>query len=164
MRSGQYDREVSMAEYARWHAMTEQAVGQLANIAPPELVRAKGRRRMLVMPGFALFHRAHVQRERKKTVSSLDELRKRQAEIDVELSELELAAKRGDLVSVEEFDRELVATLSRLRATMLNLPNRFAARTVGLDSLRQSQVVWDQAIREALKILATQDDTEQEVM
>jgi hypothetical protein len=159
MRPTQGEEEVSMTEAARRFALTLESVGQFANQAPADCVRTKGRRRLLIWPHFAVWYRQHLQRER-KAPSSFDELRKRQAEIDVEIGELELGGKRGDLVPITEFEEQLSQTVTQLRTTMLNLPNRFASRTVGLETLRQSQIVWDGAMREALKVLIDEHDKE----
>lgn len=148
---------VSMNEAARRLGLTPQAVGMLANQCPPDCLSVvKGGKKGLIWPHFPVWLRQHWQRER-KAPSTLDESRRRKLDAEAELAELEVAQRRGDLIDMAEAEKVYVRVLSRLRTTILNLPGRFASRTVGLESLMQSQVVWDKAMIEALKILSHDD-------
>jgi hypothetical protein len=158
-RAASTGREFTITQAAEAWGLTHKAVSDLANKCPAELVKARGARRMLMMPEFAVWYREWLQRDRKQA-PKIEDARARHENANAELMELRLDQAKGDLVPVTEFDEVLSQTLARLRSTLLNVPNRFAQRTVGLDTLKQSQVVWDGAIREVLKVLMDEPDEE----
>lgn len=154
------ERLVTQAEAAEFYDFSLTTMGEYASKAPPDCVRMKGRsrKRLLVFPNFPKWFRYYRDQQPPPT-TDLDELRQRRAKVDLEIAEMSAAKMRGELVSAEDFDQTVDALVDRVRGTLLNVPNRFATRTVGLDSLRQSQAVWDQAMREVLKTLSDGGDT-----
>ena len=148
------DTAVSMKEAGRRLGLTPQAVGMLARQCPADCVRIeRGKRDGLCWPQFPTWYRTYLQRERRPT-PRLDDARARKADAEAELAELKASLMRGDLVRIEDVDSVWVARLTRLRTTILNLSCRFAHRTVGIDSLVASQVIWDRAMVDVLKVLS----------
>lgn len=88
----------------------------------------------------------------------------RATRLDNELKEVELAKARGSLITVEDHERFLEVTLARVRARVVNWPGLYANRTVGLRSVAESLVFWEQVSSEALATLQSlADEPEEEV-
>jgi len=72
---------------------------------------------------------------------------------EARLAELALAREEGQLLTVEDFERELSRPLDRLRAQLLNMPSRWAPQTVGCRTILESQAQWEAAVREAIDVM-----------
>lgn len=80
--------------------------------------------------------------------------RARKMAAEAELAELELAQRRGLLLTTDDFRRELEAPLVRVRAALQNVPGKYAPRCVGLETPAIAQGVLDEVVREAMTELA----------
>ena len=150
------EREVSIADAAMWLAMTQQGVGQWADQAPAEYVRIKGRKRLLVWPGFMVWYRQRLTESRSKP-SEFEERRTKKIEVEAAMLELQLAKAKNELVPVPAARQAWRQGLARIRAQLLAVPGRYSPRTVGLGSLPESQRAWDHAIRDILSELQEGD-------
>jgi phage terminase Nu1 subunit (DNA packaging protein) len=147
------ETEVSLTQAAKWLGMTQQAAGQWAEKAPPEVVRVgKDGRRKLLWPSFPVWYRQRLKADR-DTPTDFEEARARKTAAEAEMAELELARLRGEFVTADSFRERVRAIASTLRAQLMAAPGRYAARTVGLASLPDSQRAWDHAVRDILNEL-----------
>ena len=148
--------EVSMSEAAKWLAMTQQGVGQWADQAPPEYVRTRGKRRVLIWPGFMVWYRQRLQDTRQRS-NELEDRRARKMATETEMLELDLAKARGEVVSMTSVREQMRHIASTIRAQLLAVPGRYSPRTVGIATLPESQRVWDSAVRDVLAELRDGD-------
>jgi phage terminase Nu1 subunit (DNA packaging protein) len=80
----------------------------------------------------------------------LADAQKRRAAAEAEMAEMERDQMRGELVSADIAREEMGHIATTLRAQLMAIPGRYAARTVGLGTLPESQRAWDTAIRDVL--------------
>jgi phage terminase Nu1 subunit (DNA packaging protein) len=71
-----------------------------------------------------------------------------------ELKELELAKKRGELVTVEESKRVLLDLAYMVKARIMAIPARAAPDLVGQDSRTMVQAILERHVHESLSLLA----------
>lgn len=88
-----------------------------------------------------------------RSVSELDLARQRKVTAEAEMAELDLAARRLDLVPVEATRTVMADIASRLRAQLLAVPGRYSARIVNLATLPDAQRALDHAMRDVLNEL-----------
>jgi phage terminase Nu1 subunit (DNA packaging protein) len=94
--------------------------------------------------------------------ASWDYERTRVMRADAELKEMEVAERRGELVSVARVGEMWDEAFGRLRARMLASIGKTAPRAVGLKSVRRANKVLEEIVREALEAAA--EVAEDEVM
>ena len=78
------------------------------------------------------------------------EAKNRKLGAEATIAEMERDAMAGKFVSVDEFRLTVRQIATTLRAQLMAVPGRMAARTVGLSSLPESQQAWDGAVRDIL--------------
>lgn len=144
------EEEVTLAEAAKRLAMTAQGVGQWADKAPGEWVRVKKTRRVLIWPGFMIWYRQRLQEASREKPADLADAQKRKLSAEAEMAEMERDTMRGELVAVSEVRTQMRGIASTIRMQLLAVSGRYAARTVGLTTLPESQRVWDTAMRDIL--------------
>jgi phage terminase Nu1 subunit (DNA packaging protein) len=76
--------------------------------------------------------------------------RARKMKHDADLAEMEAARERGDLIPAADVAREWIDTLSRVRARLLSLPTKLAARTAPPDRLTVVEAEARKIVHEAL--------------
>jgi hypothetical protein len=129
--------------------MTQQAVGQWADKAPSDCVQLENGRRWLIWPQFPVWYRQRLQATREKPLN-VAEAQQRRAAAEAEIAEMERDKMRGDLVPADTLDRLVGDIGDTLAAILKAIPGRYAARTVGLTTLPESQRAWELAIRDVL--------------
>lgn len=101
-----------------------------------------------------------------------DEARRREMAAKAAMLELDLAARRGQLVEVEHIADLVGEEYSNVRARILGLPTRLAPQVLGLETLPEIRELIEQGIAEVLEELtadgiyssqsATESDSEEE--
>lgn len=92
--------------------------------------------------------------------ASMNELKKRKLQIDIDLAEITLSKERGELVEVEEVAKQIADAFTRVRGKLLALPTKTSGLVLGLPTQRDTQEVLDNAIREALDELVCEFTTD----
>jgi hypothetical protein len=77
--------------------------------------------------------------------------------------ELKLARLRGQLVTIDDFERELRRRLEPLRSRLMAFPGRLAPQLVDIESPAIAQGVVDGAVRELLKEIQQDADRADDV-
>jgi phage terminase Nu1 subunit (DNA packaging protein) len=86
-----------------------------------------------------------------------EEARARKVAAEAEITELELAKVRGELVVAEDVVTAWSDTLSSLKAKLVSIPSKAAPIVAAEDSAGGCQQVLDELIREALEELSNYD-------
>lgn len=86
-----------------------------------------------------------------------EEARARKVAAEAEITELELAKVRGELVVAEDVVSAWSDTLSSLKAKMVSIPSKAAPIVAAEDSAGGCQQVLEDLIREALEELSNYD-------
>lgn len=86
-----------------------------------------------------------------------EEARARKVAAEAEITELELAKVRGELVVADDVVTAWSDTLSSLKAKMVSIPSKAAPIVAAEDSAGGCQKVLDELIREALEELSNYD-------
>lgn len=89
---------------------------------------------------------------------SIDEARRRKEAAEAEMSELELAKARQELVVVEDFRTAVAEAFGRVRAKILNLPPRLAGVVVGVNTKPEALARIEPLVLEILAELHAADD------
>jgi predicted DCC family thiol-disulfide oxidoreductase YuxK len=139
---------VSASEAGRRLGLTAQAIGiwGAKPEAPVKLERAK---LLYEWPKFPRWREALIKADREKPLD-LAEAQKRRATAEAEIAEMERDKMREDLVPRDDVRLVWRQGMTTIRAQLLAVPGRYAARTVGLASLPESQRAWDHAVRDIL--------------
>jgi phage terminase Nu1 subunit (DNA packaging protein) len=74
--------------------------------------------------------------------------------VDLALKEIELAAKREELIPIEVVQRDVAGLVMEVRTRILSLPPRLAAEVLGETDLAVSQVKIDKSLKRALEALS----------
>ena len=86
-----------------------------------------------------------------------EEARARKVAAEAEITELELAKVRGELVVADDVITAWSDTLSSLKAKLVSIPSKAAPIVAAEDSASGCQQVLDELIREALEELSNYD-------
>ena len=86
-----------------------------------------------------------------------EEARARKVAAEAEITELELAKVRGELVVADDVVTAWSDTLSSLKAKLVSIPSKAAPIVAAEDSAGGCQQVLDELIREALEELSNYD-------
>jgi phage terminase Nu1 subunit (DNA packaging protein) len=124
--------QVTQSEAARRLGMTPQSLGMWAR-KPGAPVILDGGRPKCLWPAFPRWY-ADQREENGKgrgAPKSLDEARLRKETAEAELKELELAERRGELMTVDEAARALADAFGRAASKLKNLPRAIALRVTG---------------------------------
>jgi hypothetical protein len=70
--------------------------------------------------------------------STLEEAEKRKAIADASIAEIKLATLRRELVSIEDYRRELREVLGRVRARVLAIPGEYAPQLLTVEGMPQA--------------------------
>ena len=89
--------------------------------------------------------------------ADLDEARLRLETAKAQLKEFEVAQRRGELMTVAEFDRHLGDAFARVSAQLATLPTRAAPLVAGLRA-DEALAVLDKVVREIREELRRADD------
>jgi hypothetical protein len=122
--------EISATEAAQRLGLTKQAVG-IWCAKPGAPVRKDGTRVFVRWPDFARWREQELVAGAKRDVPAGTLLERRQAaearsaEITMELHEITLAEKRGEVVAVADYEAALATILDRLTARLRAMPVRF---------------------------------------
>lgn len=122
---------LSRNEAATRLGLTPQQVGRLVADGMPSATKGSGY--VVLWPEARRWRDNQLREEgaRKAKPSTMDEARLRRETADAELKELELAARRGELIPLTDYDQSVAATFARVRSKLLNLPNAVAMRVTG---------------------------------
>lgn len=83
-----------------------------------------------------------------------DDARKRKMAAEAELIEYDLMERRGELMTVEQFDELVSTTYGRVRAALLALPARMAPDVVGLATVRDARSTVKRFVGEVMETIA----------
>jgi hypothetical protein len=89
--------------------------------------------------------------------SGAGETRHKLLSIEAELKSIELAEKRGELVSIDRVTKDLEKIVVEVRTRILALAPRIAAAVIGENDLAVSQVKIDRLLKAALMALSQFD-------
>lgn len=123
--------EISAAQAAERLGLTKQAIG-LWCVKPGAPMRREGTRVYVRWPDFARWREQELVAGAKKTAPEGSFVERRQAadaraaEIQMELGEIELAEKRGEVVAVADYEQALARVLDRLTARLRAMPVRLS--------------------------------------
>ena len=92
-----------------------------------------------------------------KLGSTYDEARTRKVNAEAEISELELAKVRSQLVVAEDVEKAWTDTLSNLKAKLTNIPSKAAPIVASETEAGIVQAILADLINEALEELSTYD-------
>lgn len=98
--------------------------------------------------------------ERRREPPSYEVARTREMLARAEMAELELAQRRGQLVTVEYAASQLERSLSVLRAQLLNLPGILAPRVQGMTDIARIHEIVQEAIDDIMRELQGAGDDE----
>lgn len=90
--------------------------------------------------------------------SNVDEAKARRDLVHAELAELDLAARRGELLTVDEFEKRLTDAYARVLGAMAALEPRLAADLEGSMTLIQKRTVIRKALAEIKSELYRAED------
>src|SRR5689334_14920481 len=91
---------------------------------------------------------------RARSAESFAEARARRERANADLSEMQAARLRGELLPADQVSRAVTGAFARVRARMLSLPTKAAPRVVGKGSLAEVQALLAGYVEEALAELA----------
>lgn len=131
--------------------LTPQQVSNLVRDGLPHERRGAGY--VVVFPDAMAWYKARLREEGKRAAAptTLSEARLRSETADAELKELELAERRGELMTVAQFEAAVGEAFARTRSKLLNLPAAAAMRVVGetlLARTQEAQALVDEVLRE----------------
>lgn len=131
---------VEQAEAARRLGVSHQAIGQWVR-KPEAPTEYRGGKLFLRWPDFPQWWVASrvAGARRSITPSSLDDARTRREAAMAELAELDLAERRGELVTVADYQTELAAICTRIRSRLVALPGKWAPRLAAVSSTAEAQ-------------------------
>lgn len=94
------------------------------------------------------------------TEDDLEELppKERKDLADARLKELELAKKKGELISLEEIRKECEYILSSFKNKTLGVPSKIAPALIGLETIAETKAILDDAMYELLTGLSKLED------
>lgn len=75
-------------------------------------------------------------------------------EIDLELKQIDLAARREELIPIDVVKKDVAGLVIEIRTRILSLPPRLAAEVLGETDLAVSQVKIDRSLKRALEALS----------
>jgi hypothetical protein len=75
-------------------------------------------------------------------------------EIDLELKQIDLAARREELIPIDVVKKDFAGLVVEIRTRILSLPPRLAAEVLGETDLAVSQVKIDKSLKRALEALS----------
>lgn len=91
---------------------------------------------------------------RRSQPTDLNDARVRRETAEAQLKELELAKLEGRTVTIEDAEREIGATLDRLRARLVNIPGKWAPQLVGKLTVAAAKTALEGAVAEAMAALS----------
>lgn len=156
----------------RWLTITEAAdemdysVRQLQEYAkrPGCPRRKRGASWEYEWPAFNRFVREAAVADAVERVKPADfeEARARKEAANAELAELDLAERRGQLVTREGARKAMASLCERVRARLVTLPPKVAPLVVGCDTVPQAQRELERAVEEVLAELRGEGTTNEE--
>lgn len=95
-----------------------------------------------------------------ETEDDLEELppKERKDLADARLKELELAKKKGELISLEEIRKECEYILTSFKNKTLGVPSKIAPALIGLETIAETKAILDEAMYELLTELSKLED------
>lgn len=151
-----YQEELTASEAARRLGLTAQGLqGWLKKPGAP--VRADGNKLLVQWPQFARWREQQMVESALTAAQPADfeEARARKVAAEAQLAELDLAVRRGDLVTLAEFEKTIAQAFDRVRSRMVALPGRLAPLVVGTETLPAAVSAIEPVIAEILHELAT---------
>jgi len=82
---------------------------------------------------------------------SFADFRARYESARAQLAELQLAEKRGKLVSRAVVERQIAELTGGLRRRLMQIPARITPQLASVDDIRETRAILDGALREALR-------------
>jgi septal ring factor EnvC (AmiA/AmiB activator) len=137
------------------HEQTGIAVRTLQYISAQEpgvlVTRVKGKVTEYKQPDCAINLRNREIKKQEDKPTNETQARTRKLLAEAAQEELKLAKLRGQLITVEDYERELRRRLEPLRARLMAFPGRLAPQLVEVPTPAIAQGVIDSAVRELLK-------------
>lgn len=93
-------------------------------------------------------------KQRQSAPADAEEAKARKLAAEARLAELELAAKEGTMVTVEDAAQAVEAKLEGLRSSLVTLPQRIAPVVLGCKTLAEVTAKLDAAVAEAMTSIA----------
>lgn len=133
-------------------------VGRVAKALGVSMTAVKNARRR-GMPHDIDGARKWREQQQQTTAGTLAQAQRRKLEAEAELKELELAHKRGNLVTLDEAEAEFQKILAQLRATLVASPGKFAPRLVGLRTMAEAMSALESIVHEVMdQLVSVADD------
>ncbi len=95
-----------------------------------------------------------------ETEEDLEELppKERKDLADARLKELELAKKKGELISLDEIRKECEYILTSFKNKTLGVPSKIAPALIGIETIAETKAILDEAMFELLTELSKLED------
>lgn len=95
-----------------------------------------------------------------ETTEDLEDLppKERKDLADARLKELELAKKKGELISLEEIRKECEYILTSFKNKTLGVPSKIAPALIGIETIAETKAILDEAMYELLTELSKLED------
>jgi hypothetical protein len=112
-----------------------------------------GNRRFVLWPEARHWRDKRIEAKTKKSLRAggAEESKDRKLAAEAEMAEMELAQRRGEVMPVEDGEREIGEAFARVRSKLLNLPNAIAMRVTS-ETLpgrkEQAQMLVDEVMAE----------------
>lgn len=121
-------------------------------------VERDGRRNVYTVDSIRYYVDKKLEQLQRESPGGIQRAQERKALVQAELAEMELAKKRGELITVGVAELALVHCLHRLRSSLLPLPGEIAPQLVGLRSRGEGEVKLEGAIHDALRHMVEDAD------
>ncbi len=150
---------ISKRQFADTYGVSESQLERLFQQGMPH-AKTSARKIAIPMPsGRVWYHEYLIRKGRKQAApTSIDDARRRKGAAEAELVELELAEKRGELMTVADFVKVTGEAFARARARLQNLASRAAAAAFGGQSVPECQARIEPLVLEVLDELRRADD------
>lgn len=144
---------VSLSEFAAdWGVTVRTVTNWLAAGMPCRTV--DGKRTVVRSEANAWVREQAAAEEAAKDPANEAEAKARKLAAEARLAELELAAKEGTMVTVEDAAQAVEAKLEGLRSSLVTLPQRIAPVVLGCKTLAEVTAKLDAAVAEAMTSIA----------
>lgn len=127
------EEEVGRAVLAATLGVSEREITNLVKNHPDLPSIQRGRSRVFPLRQcvhwYVRFKSAEaVKRAKPATTADVEEMRRRRAEAEMKLMEMDVADREGRLVSVDQVDRVVGEVCDRLRAAIVNMPGNYGLK------------------------------------
>ncbi len=146
------------AAFAATFGISESQLERLFQQGMPH--EKKGRKVMIPMPAGRVWYHEYLVNKGKKEAApkDIDDAKLRKMAAEAELAELELSRERDELMTADDFFKEVGDSFSRVRAKLLNLAPRLAGAAFGATTIQECQAKIGPLIDEVIEELRQGND------